>query len=36
MMNLNQVCLMLQQVGQPCFAGNIARKLYNLKFKVLK
>jgi len=33
---LNQVCLMLQQVGQPFFAGNIARKLYNLKFKVLK
>jgi hypothetical protein len=26
---LNQVCLMLQQVGQPFFAGNIARKLYD-------
>jgi hypothetical protein len=24
---LNQECLMLQQVGQPFFAGNIARKL---------
>jgi hypothetical protein len=25
---LNQVCLMLPQVGQPFFAGNKARKLY--------
>jgi hypothetical protein len=32
---LNQVCLMLQQVGQPFFAGNIVRKIY-LNFKVLK
>jgi hypothetical protein len=25
---LNQVCLMLQQVGQPFSAGSVARKLY--------